>query len=141
MGGGIQVGSANAGAHTVHATIINNTVQDPVPDPQGGSGQTEGPGILVFSGTSLDRHDLREDRRQQRRRRLGRRGHDWNIRVRHAGAAASQFFLCNFVLPSSSANVVTHLTNENPLSSAPAGFTVASAAIGLGLTVQNGCPP
>ncbi len=140
VGGGIQVGSANAGAHTVRATIINNNVQEPDTAPQGGSGQTEGNGILVFSGTSATATTFAKIEDNNVDGGWDDVGNNSNIRLRHAGAAGSQFFLCNFVLPSSSANVVTHLTAENPLSSAPAGFAVASAAIGAGLTVQNGCP-
>ena len=140
VGGGIQVGSANAGAHTVGATILNNTLQEPGPDLQGGSGLTEGNGILVFSGTASTATTRARIEDNNVDGGWDDVGNNSNIRLRHAGAAASQFFLCNFVLPSSSANVVTHLTNENPDSSAPAGFNVASAAIGLGLTVQNGCP-
>ena len=50
-GPAIQVGSANAGAHTVHATIINNTVADPEANAQGSGGQTQAAGIFVFDGT------------------------------------------------------------------------------------------
>ena len=143
VGGGILVGSANAGAHTVRATILTNSVQEPVPDPQGGSGQTEGNGILVFSGTSSTATTYARIEDNNVDGGWDDVGNNSNIRLRHAGAAGSQFFLCNFVLPSSSANVATHLTNENPASSAPAGFAVASATIAIvtpPLTVQNGCP-
>jgi len=125
----------------VRTTIINNTVQDPEPNAQGSpAGQTQGPGIFVFSGslaTATTFARIEDNNVDDGWDDVGAKG---NIRVRHAGAAGSMFFLCNFVLASSSANVVTHLTAENPLSSAPAGFTVASASIGAGLTVQNGCP-
>ena len=145
VSGGIQVGSANAGAHTIRATIMNNNVQEPDTTPQGGSGVSEGNGIFVFSGTSFDgtTYARIEDNNVDGGWAEAINGDA--IRIRHQGAAGSQFFVCNISpSPANATQTRDFLIAENPLTSdadgAGAVFDAAGAGFTLGYTASNGCP-
>ena len=141
-GPGIQVGSANAGAHTVNATVLNNTVGDPEPNAVGAGGQTQAAGILVFNGTATTATTNARIANNVVTGLWDTAGAQGLIRVRHGNAGATMN-LCGYS-GTTVAQVNAFLAAQNPGTLDPDGagpYAIATSTQPIGDPILSGCPP